>query len=60
VECDKDQLTLNISGLAGARCDVGVWNSAQIASVDGAMLDELGKLVIEMPKGAPEAYLAQR
>jgi hypothetical protein len=56
----KDQLTLNVSGLAGARYELAVWNSAQISSVDGALLDKLGKLDIEMPKGAPEAYVEQK
>jgi glycogen debranching enzyme len=56
----KDQLTLDVSGLAGARYEVGVWNSAQISTVDGAVLDKLGKLEIDMAKGAPEAYVGQR
>jgi glycogen debranching enzyme len=56
----KDQLALDVSGLAGARYEVGVWNSAQISSVEGAALNKLGKLEIVMPKGAPESYVAQK
>jgi hypothetical protein len=56
----KDQLTLDVSGLAGARYELGAWNPAQIASVDGAVLNKLGKLEIEIPKGAPESYVAQK
>lgn len=56
----KDQLTLDVSGLAGARYEVGVWNSAQMSSVDGAVLNKLNNLEIEIPKGAPEDYITQK
>jgi glycogen debranching enzyme len=53
----RTQLTLNVSGLAGTRYELGVWNSAQVASVEGAVLSKSGSLEIEMPKGAPETYV---
>lgn len=55
----KDQLTLEMSGLAGAGYELGVWNSAQISSVNGAVLNKFGKLDIQMPKGATDTYLNQ-
>lgn len=55
----KDRLTLDVSGLAGARYELGVWNSAQISSVDGAVLNKFGRLDIQMPNGASETYLNQ-
>lgn len=56
----RTELTLNISGLADARYELGVWNSSQIASVDGAALNKFGKLEVEMQKGAPETYVQQK
>ena len=56
----KTELTLNASGLAGTRYEVGVWNSPEVASVEGAALNKFGKLEIEMPKGAPETYMPQK
>jgi glycogen debranching enzyme len=59
-DSSRTQLTLNISGLAAARYELGVWNSSQIASVEGAALNKFGKLEIEMPKGAADTYVPQK
>jgi hypothetical protein len=56
----RTELTVNVSGLAGARYELGVWNSSQIAAVEGAALNKFGKLEIEMAKGVPESYTPQK
>jgi hypothetical protein len=56
----RTQLTLHISGRAGARYELQAWNSAQISSVEGAVLGKDGKLHLEMPKGDPEAYVPHK
>jgi hypothetical protein len=50
---------LEISGLAGRRYELSVWNPGQISSVEGAVLTKLGKLEIQMAPGA-DAYLRQK
>ena len=55
----KTELTLNASGMAGNRYQLGVWNPGQIASVDGAALTKIGKLEIRMPAG-DDSYLVQK
>ena len=54
------QLTLEVSGLAGARYEMGIWNASQISSVDGASVTKFGKLEITMPQGSAESYVPQR
>jgi len=39
----RTQLTLEVSGLAGSRYQLDVWNPGQISSVEGATLTKLGK-----------------
>jgi glycogen debranching enzyme len=56
----KTELTLEVSGLAGTRYELGVWNPGQISTVDGAVLTKLGKLEIQIPQGTAEAYLQQK
>ena len=56
----KTELTLEVSGRTGGRYELGVWNPSQIASVEGAVLTKLGKLEIQMPPGAADAYLQQK
>lgn len=55
----RTELTLNVSGLAGNRYELGVWNPGQIASVDGATLAKSGSLEIQMPPG-DDSYLLQK
>ena len=59
-DAPRTQLTLNITGRSEARYELEVWNPAQISSVEGAVLGKDGKLHFEMPKGDPEAYVAQK
>jgi glycogen debranching enzyme len=56
----KTQLTLEVSGRAGIRYPMDIWNPDEISSVDGALLTKLGKLEIQMPQGAADAYLQQK
>jgi glycogen debranching enzyme len=56
----RSQLSLELSGLAGSRYELGVWNSGEISSVEGAVLTKLGKLQIQMPAAPAESYLEQR
>lgn len=55
----RSQLTLDVSGLAGHRYELGVWNPTQISSVDGAALTKNGKLEIQMPQTPAGSYLPQ-
>ena len=55
----KTELTLEVSGRAGSRYELNVWNPGQITSVEGAVLTKLGKLEIQMPQGAADSYLQQ-
>jgi hypothetical protein len=57
------QLTLSLSGLAGKRYELSVWNPAQIASMKGGKLGEVrgdqATLAIEFPPQNPESYVHQ-
>jgi len=55
----RTELTLDLSGLAGTRYELGVWNPSQISSVDGAVLTKLGTLEVQMPQGG-DSYLPQK
>jgi glycogen debranching enzyme len=54
----RNRLTINVSGLAGGRYELSVWNAGQIASVDGAKLfkaaDGKANLIVELPKNGSE------
>ena len=56
----KTQLTVEVSGRAESRCELGVRNPSQISSVEGAVLTKFGKLEIQMPQGATDSYLQQK
>ena len=56
----RDQLTLDLSGVAGKRYELSVWNPAQIASVKGGTLTKTGKLQVQMPAGPDGTYVPQR
>lgn len=56
----RSELTMQVSGGAGERYSLEVWNPAQISSVEGAALSKIGKLEVEMPQGEREAYVRQR
>ncbi len=53
----RDQLTLEVSGAAGMNYELGVWNSEQINSVDGAVMTKQGKIRIELPAEKVRDYL---
>ena len=55
----RTQLTLQVSGRTAMRYQVGVWNAAQISSVEGGTLTRSGKLELQMPQGASEGYVSQ-
>jgi len=54
------QLTLDIAGIPGGHYELGVWNPAQIASVEGGALVQSataqGKVRIEFPDGPGASY----
>jgi len=56
----RNQLTLDVSGLAGQRYGLSVLNPDQVSSVDGAVLTKRGELEIQMPEAATEAYVSQK
>jgi glycogen debranching enzyme len=54
-----DQLTLDVSGAAGARYELKAWNAAQIERVEGAELKrkpEGSILLLQIPGSGPESY----
>jgi len=55
----RNQLTMGVSGRAGSRYELGVWNAGQVSSVDGGTLNRSGKLQIQMPQGEAESYTSQ-
>ncbi|HWY21166.1 MAG TPA: hypothetical protein VNX26_08100 [Candidatus Acidoferrum sp.] len=52
-----DQLTLEVSGLPAVDYELGVWNSGEISSVEGAVLTKPGKIRIKMPAGKDREYV---
>jgi len=56
----RTELTMDVSGLAGSRYQLEVWNASQIASVEGATITKLGKLEIQMPVGTSDHYVAEK
>jgi glycogen debranching enzyme len=55
----RNQLTMEVSGRAGSRYELGVWNPGQVSSVDGGTLTKSRKLEIRMLQGEPESYTSQ-
>jgi len=55
----KTELSLQVSGLAGIRYELSVWNPGHITSVEGAVLSKPGKLEIQIPPGS-DSYLQQK
>jgi predicted RNase H-like nuclease (RuvC/YqgF family) len=54
-----DQLTLDVSGSAGAQYELKVLNAAQIESVEGAELKKKSDgsvLTLQTPSGGSESY----
>jgi GH15 family glucan-1,4-alpha-glucosidase len=55
----RNQFTLEVSGRAGNRYELGVWNPGQVSSVDGGTINKSGKLEIRMPQGEADSYTSQ-
>ena len=45
----RNQLTLEVSGVPGMNYELGVWNPAQIGSVEGAVVTKRGRIHVEIP-----------
>jgi hypothetical protein len=56
----RNQLTLQVSGLAAQRYELAVWNPGQISSVEGGTLTKTGKLEIQMPEPTTDGYVPQK
>jgi glycogen debranching enzyme len=56
----RDQLTLELSGVAGKQYELAVWNPAQITSVKGGALTKASKLQIQMQDGPDDTYVPQK
>jgi len=46
---DRSQLTVEVSGVPGMSYELGVWNPAQISSLEGAVMTREGKIRIAIP-----------
>lgn len=53
---DHSRLTLELSGRPGMNYELGVWNPAQIGSVEGADLTKQGTIRIQIPGGSGDDY----
>ena len=60
----RDRLTLEVAGAPGKQYEVGIWNPAQVASVDGAELvrvdPEHARMDISIPVNVSEAQPRER
>ncbi len=56
----RNQLTLEVSGRAGNKYELTVWNPSQISSAEGASLTKPGKLDIQIPTAAADSYASQK
>jgi hypothetical protein len=56
----RDRLTIKLSGLAGSQYELFVWNSSEVASVEGAKLVNSGngkaKVLLQFPKNENEPF----
>jgi glycogen debranching enzyme len=56
----KDQMTLELSGIAGNRYQLKLWNAAQVQRVEGGQLSkkpEESSVTVQIPRGDSEAYV---
>ncbi len=60
----RDSLTLEVSGAAGKQYEVGIWNPAQVTSVEGAELVrtdvESARIKVTIPANPSEPYPRER
>ena len=58
----RDSLTLDVSGAQGKQYEIGIWNPAQVTSVEGAELvpakadAENATIKVQIPANATEPY----
>jgi glycogen debranching enzyme len=61
---ERDVLTLEVAGVSGRQYAAGIWNPAEVASVDGAELvrtdGDDAELNIAIPAGRSQAYSRER
>lgn len=57
---NRDQLILEVSGLAGKKYEMSVWNPEQVSSVKNGEITKAGKLRIQMPDGPDGTYVPQK
>jgi hypothetical protein len=59
-----DALTLQIAGAQGRKHELGMWNPAQVASVEGAELlrtsPESARLIVTIPGNESDPYPRER
>lgn len=53
----RSELKVEVSGVPGGEYELGVWNPAQIISVENATLTKQGKLHMKMPDGQGAEYV---
>ena len=60
----RDRLTLEVSGAQGRQYEVGMWNPAQVTSVEGGELEradaESAKINLTIPPNGTESYPRER
>ncbi len=56
----KTELTLDVSGQAGDRYELELWNPSQVSAVDGAVLSKAGRLDIQIPEAPSAAYVEKK
>jgi hypothetical protein len=57
---EPTELDVEVSGAAGREYVFDVWNPAELASVEGAVLSKAGKLQVQMPPGTADSYLERK
>jgi hypothetical protein len=60
---DRENLMLDVSGAAGKQYEIGLWNPAQVESVEGAELVKIdaenAKIEVSIPAGS-DPYVRER
>ncbi len=56
----RNQLILELSGVAGKQYELAVWNPSQIVAVKGGVVTKAGKLQVQMPDGPEGTYVPQK
>jgi glycogen debranching enzyme len=53
----RDELIVQLAGVAGTSYEIGLSNQDQVAAIDGGRLTKEGKLKVDFPTGPAESYL---